>query len=629
MQLNSIALLFLHLNLTQILSLIAVILTIILTIAKIISNYTGIWEKYKQKRHEKKERRFLRQRKGAECYTPEEIMNSRRFYIRPDCQDVDPSQEAEIRYVHAVRGDLFGNVDKLLAMPDKHKYLILLADSGMGKTSFMINYWYRHWQDEERKLKYDLALVPLGNPKADEHITKISDKPNTVIFLDAFDEDTGAIENHQKRLKKLLELCADFRQVLLTSRTQFFQRKEEIPDQTGKLITGPKGMDSAGAYTFLKLYLSPFTDEQVAEYLKRCFSRKQRKERQKAEKLVEKIPLLSVRPMILSHIQDLVQPEKDFKYTFQLYEEMITRWLDREKYFVSDTAALREFSELLAIDLFKNKSERGGERIHYDDLLPLAQQLNIPLKDWQLRGRSLLNRDVAGNYKFAHRSIMEYLFVKRILEMQPETRPSVALTDMMTKFLEELLDDHAEKKQKPPDLRFIEISQWLKYHLRSQPQKLADDDVKKILKKYDFFDSSKNKQGKGIKHRYFLSGEKEQIIEDLSTNLMWQQSGSPDSMNYEKAKAYVQKLKSQKFAGYDDWRLPTLEEAMSLMERNKNSAGLYINELFDSQQNWIWTADPSAGASGRWVVSFYGGSCHINDHYYDVRAVRFGQSPGE
>ena len=261
MQLSSIAVWFLHFNLTQIIKLLPIVLlvlTIILTVAKIISNYTGIWEKYKQRRREKKEQRFLRQRKGAECYTPEEIMNSRRFYIKPDCQDVDPSQEAEIRNVHAVRGDLFENVDKLLTMPDKQKYLILLADSGMGKTSFLINYWYRYWQDDEQKLKYDLALVPLGNPKADENITKISDKPNTVIFLDAFDEDTGAIENHKKRLKELLALCSDFRQVLLTSRTQFFQRKEEIPDETGKLITGPKGMDSSGGYTFLKLYLSPF-----------------------------------------------------------------------------------------------------------------------------------------------------------------------------------------------------------------------------------------------------------------------------------------------------------------------------------------------------------------------------------
>lgn len=61
MQLNSIVVLFLNLSLTQLLSLIALILTIILTIAKIISNDTGLWDKYKQKRREKKERRFLRQ----------------------------------------------------------------------------------------------------------------------------------------------------------------------------------------------------------------------------------------------------------------------------------------------------------------------------------------------------------------------------------------------------------------------------------------------------------------------------------------------------------------------------------------------------------------------------------------
>ena len=77
------------------------------------------------------------------------------------------------------------------------------------------------------------------------------------------------------------------------------------------------------------------------------------------------------------------------------------------------------------------------------------------------------------------------------------------------------------------------------------------------------------------------------------------------------------------YAGYSDWRLPTLEEAMSLMEPARNEDGLYINPVFDSRQRWIWTSD-RYGASSAWVVLFSIGYC-CNDGFkinFYVRAVR-------
>ena len=44
----------------------------------------------------------------------------------------------------------------------------------------------------------------------------------------------------------------------------------------------------------------------------------------------------------------------------------------------------------------------------------MAKKFRIKVADWQLSGRSLLNRDARGNYKFAHRSIMEYLFAQQL-----------------------------------------------------------------------------------------------------------------------------------------------------------------------------------------------------------------------
>lgn len=109
---------------------------------------------------------------------------------------------------------------------------------------------------------------------------------------------------------------------------------------------------------------------------------------------------------------------------------------------------------------------------------------------------------------------------------------------------------------------------------------------------------------------------------------MWQQGGSPDTMNFEAAKNWINDLNRKRYSGYHDWRLPTLEEAMSLLERDKMNGDLYIDLIFDSNQRWIWTCDLVQGGSSAWVVYFNDGECY--DYLFDisdyVRAVRFGQS---
>ena len=94
-------------------------------------------------------------------------------------------------------------------------------------------------------------------------------------------------------------------------------------------------------------------------------------------------------------------------------------------------------------------------------------------------------------------------------------------------------------------------------------------------------------------------------------------------MSYEKAEAYIQKLRRDKFADFSDWRLPTLAEAMSLMEPVQKNGVLFIVSIFDPQQRWIWTSDKQS-ASAAWVVGFDGGGCDDGrlDYGTYVRAVR-------
>jgi len=105
--------------------------------------------------------------------------------------------------------------------------------------------------------------------------------------------------------------------------------------------------------------------------------------------------------------------------------------------------------------------------------------------------------------------------------------------------------------------------------------------------------------------------------------LMWQKSGSPDSMKYKNAQAYVENLNREGFAGHSNWRLPTVDELMSLLTPKEMNGNLYIDPIFDKTQWWCWTSDQRA-SDWVWIVNFGGGfvsGLGFIDGYY-IRAVR-------
>jgi hypothetical protein len=427
-------------------------------------------------------------------------------------------------------------------------------------------------------------------------------------------------------LKNLCFFCTDLTcNGLITCRTQFFQREEEIPRETGVIRVGITSAGQSREYIFYKLYISPFSDEQVKAYLKRRFSIWRLRRRRRARAMAQKIRDLVARPMLLAHIPVLVQSDKSVQYAFQLYEEMVEAWLERERPFVKDKEALRLFSERLAVNLYVNRQRRGAERIPKAELADLAKAWNIPLDEWQLSSRSLLNRDAMGNYKFAHSSIMEYLFVKRFTDGDEACR-RLEWTDTMKAFLLEMIQHNiATQKPIPFEISAADLSGY-KLLLRANPsQNFEDEEVIAMLKRRGYYDKSWYKEGKGILHLYQLQ-EKHgaKLIVDYVTDLIWQQGGSANVMTFRDAEAYIRQLNVEKYGGYDDWRLPTLEEAMSLMESEKKNGDLFIAPVFDQTQKWIWTADKKSAALA-WVVIYYDGVCSdvlVESDLLYVRAVR-------
>ncbi len=74
------------------------------------------------------------------------------------------------------------------------------------------------------------------------------------------------------------------------------------------------------------------------------------------------------------------------------------------------------------------------------------------------------------------------------------------------------------------------------------------------------------------------------------------------SSRWNKVEQWIKKLNEGGYAGYNDWRLPALEEAVSLLESSKKNSDLHITPLFSDKQRWIWTGDKySAGEV--WAVT--------------------------
>ena len=124
-------------------------------------------------------------------------------------------------------------------------------------------------------------------------------------------------------------------------------------------------------------------------------------------------------------------------------------------------------------------------------------------------------------------------------------------------------------------------------------------------------------------------------ITDLETKLMWKQTDSFQDtskwLNWYRSKEYLMKLGVDKFAGHNDWRMPTLEEAESLYDedhviRDMDRMDIFISSTFSPGGGFTtWTSNELPHATAAIFYYRYGhaNSNHKEDITHDsVRAVR-------
>lgn len=186
--------------------------------------------------------------------------------------------------------------------------------------------------------------------------------------------------------------------------------------------------------------------------------------------------------------------------------------------------------------------------------------------------------------------------------------------------------DQKEKAVLLPITSVVEDTVYLFTGFRSKPKALSDIEAKLMVLEYNFVDYRCNPYGHGFANQFERKEiQDDKVIIDQAASLMWMTGGSVEMMSFNDAKRWIKALNQQGYAGYHDWRLPTLEEALSILERRKNKNGvLYINSFFSDIQKFIWTSDLVKNQSKAWFIFLHNGSYYkskLSSKYY-VKAVR-------
>lgn len=344
-------------------------------------------------------------------FSERELNSARAGYIEPLCQTSDPADYDSHETIADIREPIFSYIKRAVINNKERTFNIILSDTGVGKTTFCLNLyvWIRKNYPTQKVRLYSLSgEAPVSRIRSDV------DKVNSIIILDALDEEAGAIEDGRGRLDEILDECKEYGHVIITCRSQFFISDDAIPLYTKIEKIIPRAISQGRSYHLVRSYLSPFTAEQIKKYISKHFpiyNPLKLRSRMRAFELVQTIPDLAYRPMLLEKLPEMVRSKIHSREIWEMYRALVHGWADREARWI-EPSVLMEISRHLAIYVYANSKENGG-RISESELERVAMEVNPDRQEWQhLNARSLLNRDSVGKIKFAHRSIMEFLVVE-------------------------------------------------------------------------------------------------------------------------------------------------------------------------------------------------------------------------
>ena len=350
----------------------------------------------------------------------------------------------------------------------------ILGDTGTGKTAALVHLFTNYINCHTPKdLPYSIKIFSLRRNSTLDDIDRITDRKKCILLLDAMDENPIAQNPDQRAdfIQKINEACQDFAFIVLTCRPQFFDNDISASTQI-VLHKGEHWFNN----TLLKL--SDFNDDQVHEYLEKEFTSPSDNElRSKAEEIVNKHAFIAIRPMVLTHIRELVESKREINTALDFYDTIVHNWILRElkkKSPIINKESIQQWWEMTSDvagyiylktngtteDLSIKKEELHDifQYQHNDELANFLSSINISLPhkrrdETQFLQRSMLTR-TNDAFHFSHKSYYEYFMAYRFF-LHPEEIDNVCGMDFALQLYNEIHNAYNEKRQ----ILFADLSQ--------------------------------------------------------------------------------------------------------------------------------------------------------------------------
>jgi tetratricopeptide (TPR) repeat protein len=366
------------------------------------------------------------------------------------------------------KGDLTPYVDSWL-LKDGDSQICLLGEYGTGKTSFVTQYFYKHAMAYlENPLKNRIPLLVTLNryhKSADieqmmtdflvnecgirrnfNTFLKLAARGKLLIILDGFDEMAKQVDVNIRRhnFREIAQLLVGDNKVILSGRPNYFLTKAEI-DEVFSQDSRSKDLyreairkaTSTGASQYEILTITLFDRWQIEDFLKKQSEylrtkgiddwrdlQKTINETYNLEELARTPVLLEIIIKTISEIRDKVSYINAAKL-YQIYTDF---WLDREYDEKGDIRWLvtRKEKELFILNLAWTMllTDNLNPEIHFSKLseqvrnyFQLEKATEIEYFSSDIRFCSYLTHsEIDGNYKFIHKSFMEYFSARRIYQ---------------------------------------------------------------------------------------------------------------------------------------------------------------------------------------------------------------------
>jgi len=360
-----------------------------------------------------------------------------KYYINLDAKNV---KDYEIKPIDVYINELLNKEGK--------NHMFILGEYGTGKTSISrkfahdlaIKYrkdWKRHripiilnLKDYSKKMGIDQILIDLLFRKHNlknftyDKFQEMNTNGNFLLIFDGFDEMASRVDSNTTiaNLNEINKWAKPQKsKIIITSRTEYFKEKEDaleiLKEKEDSYVTiddGPK---------FEILYIEKFNEEKIKQYLKKKLPNKW-KEYYKNIQQIYDLMELAHRPILLDMItKSLPQliERKEKTNASKLYDVYVDHWLKRD--IESTRTFMNKKDKILFMQELAFKMFLDDELvIHYTELPKSVKEYfmlgrdEIDYFEHDIRTCSFLNRDGEGNYKFIHKSFMEFFVAKKIVE---------------------------------------------------------------------------------------------------------------------------------------------------------------------------------------------------------------------